>query len=54
VPGFIGDLGDGGNADGFVAGSFVNDGPIIARGVLGDFFVGDGSWTGTGIFMGQR
>lgn len=54
LPGFIGNLGDGGNTTGFATGTFVNDHGTIARGVLGDFHAGDGNWTGTGIFMGQR
>lgn len=53
-PGFIGTISDGGNADGITKGGFVNDGDTIARGVMGDFFLTDGTWTGTGIFMGTR
>jgi hypothetical protein len=54
LPGFVGNLSDGALADGVVKGTFVNDGPTIAAGVMGDFFVSDGIWGANGIFIGER
>jgi hypothetical protein len=55
VPGFIGNLsGSTAGTTGVATGSFVNEGNVIASGVHGNFGATNGTWTGTGIFMGQR
>lgn len=44
----------GGDGFGRTQGGFVNDGSVLAQGVIGDFTVTDGDWAGVGVFMGQR